>query len=115
MDNKELLKIAYNAIEDKKGERIRIIDISKISVIADYFIITNGNNINQVQAISDNVLEEMKKSGAELNQCEGYRSGNWILMDFGGIIVHIFSKDDRFFYDLERVWNDGTIIDIGDL
>lgn len=115
MEGKEILKIAYEAIADKKGERIRILDISQVSVIADYFIVTNGNNTNQVQAIADNVAEELRKVGVELKQSEGYRTAGWILMDFGSVIVHVFSKDDRFFYDLERVWSDGRAIEFEDL
>jgi len=114
-DAKELVKIAYAALENKKGENIKIIDISKVSVLADYFIIANGSNRNQVQALVDNVQEELYKLGYEPLQVEGYQTGNWILMDYGDIIVHVFSKEDRLFYDLERIWRDGKDIEIGDL
>lgn len=110
MDNKTALKVAYGAIADKKGENTQIIDISGVSVIADYFIVTNGNNINQVKAIADNVEEELAKLGLSPRQIEGYGTASWILMDFGGIIVHVFSKEDRLFYDLERIWSDGKRI-----
>ena len=115
MDNREILKAAYEAIADKKGENTRIIDISGVSVIADYFIVTNGNNTNQVQAIADNVEEKMMELGVKLNQTEGYNTAGWILMDFGSIIVHVFSKEDRFFYDLERIWSDGKKVEIEEL
>lgn len=115
MDNKEVLKAAYEAIADKKGENTRIIDISQISVIADYFIVTNGNNNNQVQAIADNVEEELGKMGITPRQIEGYRTAGWILMDFGSVIVHVFSKEDRLFYDLERIWSDGRQVDIEEI
>lgn len=109
---KEMAKIAYQALDEKKGEDIKIIDISGISVMADYFLIANGNSDSQVRALVDNVDEELHKAGYTLKQREGYGSGNWVLMDFGDIIVHIFDKDNRLFYDLERIWRDGTIIDI---
>lgn len=114
-DAKELVKVVYNALESKKGENIKIIDISDVSVLADYFIIANGSNQNQVQALVDNVQEELYKIGHEPVQIEGYRTGNWILMDYGDIIVHVFSKEDRLFYDLERIWRDGKDIEISEI
>ncbi len=112
---KDIAKLAYAALADKKGEDIRIIDISKISVLADYFIIASGSNKNQVQAMADNVQDELLKSGIEVKQIEGYQSGNWILMDYGDIIIHVFSSEDRLFYDLERIWRDGASISVEEL
>lgn len=114
-DAKELVKAAYAALDNKKGENIKVIDISGVSVLADYFIIANGSNRNQVQALVDNVQEELYKMGHEPLQVEGYQTGNWILMDYGDIIVHVFSKEDRLFYDLERIWRDGKDIEISEL
>lgn len=102
---------AILALEDKKAEDIRVIDISQVSVIADYFIIANGNNTSQIQAMADEVEEKLYKAGYPLKQKEGYRNANWILLDFGDIIVHIFDKENRLFYDLERIWRDGLVID----
>lgn len=113
--SKEMAKIVINALEEKKAEEIRAIDISEISVIADYFIIANGSNRNQVQALADNVDEMLQKANYSSKQVEGYDGANWILMDYGDIIVHLFSKEDRLFYDLERIWRDGKIIDINNL
>ena len=115
MSAKELVKIAYNALDDKKGQDICIINIEEISTVADYFIIVSGDNRNQVQAIADNVSDELAKVGCEVKQTEGYHSANWILMDYGDIIVHIFNKEDRLFYDLERIWRDGKIVEIDEL
>ena len=109
---KEMVKLAIHALEDKKGEDIRIIDIRQVSVLADYFIIASGSNANQVQA--DNVEEILGKSGYEPRQIEGYRNANWILMDYGDIIVHVFCREDRLFYDLERIWRDGKIMEAGE-
>ncbi|PXV95458.1 ribosome-associated protein [Lachnotalea glycerini] len=113
--SKEMVKTTYRALEDKKAEDIRIIDIGNVSVLADYFIIANGNNENQVKALVDNVQEELFKAGYEPKQVEGYRTGKWILLDYGDIIVHVFSKEDRLFYDLERIWRDGKNIEIDNL
>ena len=115
MQAKEMAKIAYHALDEKKGEDIRIIDIAGISVLADYFIIANGSSESQVQAMVDNVEEEMHKAGYALKQREGYGSGNWVLLDFGDVIVHVFDKENRLFYDLERIWRDGKNIEITEL
>ena len=112
---KEMAKIAYHALDEKKGRDIRIIDIAGISVLADYFIIANGSSESQVQAMVDNVEEEMHKAGYSLKQREGYGSGNWVLLDFGDVIVHVFDKENRLFYDLERIWRDGKNIEITEL
>lgn len=112
---KELAVLAVEALEDKKAEDIAIIDISEVSVIADYFIIAGGNNKSQIQALSDVVDEKLGRAGLPLKQIEGYNNANWILLDFGDIIVHIFDKENRLFYDLERIWCDGKKIELNDL
>lgn len=111
----KMAKIAYQALDDKLAEDIKVIDIRNISVIADYFIIADGSNKNQVQAMVDNVQDELEKAGFPMKQLEGYRVGSWILIDFGDIIVHIFDKENRLFYDLERIWKDGVEVDIQNL
>lgn len=108
---KQMAKLAYKALDDKKGEDIKIIDISQISMLADYFIIANGTNANQVNALVDSVEEELSKAGYDVKQREGYGLGNWVLLDFGDIIVHVFDKENRLFYDLERIWRDGKLMD----
>ncbi|HJB81851.1 MAG TPA: ribosome silencing factor [Candidatus Mediterraneibacter intestinavium] len=113
--SKEMAKIAYNALSDKKGEDIKIIDITGISVLADYFLIANGNSDSQVSALVDNVEEELHKAGYPLRQREGQASGSWVLLDFGDIIVHVFDKENRLFYDLERIWKDGKDVTIDEL
>lgn len=112
MTSKELAKIAVKAMDDKKCENIKVIDISSISSIGDYFIIGNGDNINQVHAISDNVDEMLAKEQYFPKQVEGYQNGNWILMDYGDIIIHIFDKENRVFYNLERIWKDGKEVEL---
>ena len=111
MTSKELAKLAIEALEDKKAEDIQVIDISEISTIADYFIIANGTNKSQIQTMTDNVAEVLGRAGCPEKHIEGYQSANWILMDFQDIIVHIFDKENRLFYDLERIWRDGVMID----
>lgn len=115
MDSKTLVKLACQALEDKKGHDIRIIDISSVSSMGDYFLIADGSNRNQVQALCDNVEEALHKAGAKLKNREGYANGGWILLDYYDIIVHIFVEEERSFYDLEHVWRDGTPISPKDL
>lgn len=112
---KSLAALAVEILEDKKAEDISVIDISEVSVIADYFIIAGGNNKSQIQALSDAVDEKLGRAGLPLKQIEGYNNANWILLDFGDIIVHIFDKENRLFYDLERIWRDGKRIDLSEL
>lgn len=115
MTAKEMIKVAYEALEDKKGEDIRIIEISEISTIADYFIIANGTNTSQVSALVDSVDEKLGKLGIQPKRVEGARSLSWVLMDYGDIIVHVFMKEDRLFYDLERIWKDGKFVEMEEL
>ena len=110
-----MANIAYKALDDKKGEDIKIIDISTVSTIADYFIIANGSNENQVRALVESVEDELAKAGFVVKQREGYGLGNWVLLDFGDIIVHVFDKENRLFYDLERIWRDGKYMDVENL
>ena len=114
-NNKQNLKIAIKALEDKKGEKISVIDISKVSVIADYFIIASGKNANQLRAMADEVEEKLGKEGIEPRQVEGYAAANWILMDYRDFIIHIFNEEQRLYYDIERIWSDGKNIEIDSL
>ena len=109
---KELVKTAVNALKDKKGGNIRVIDIHDVSVVADYFIIADGANVSQVQALADNVEEFMEKAGQPEHKTEGYQSAGWILLDYGDFVVHVFDKDSRDMYDLERIWSDAEKVEI---
>ena len=113
--SKEMAQKAFHALEDKKAKDICILDISAVSVLADYFLIASGSNRNQVQAMVDNVQEELHKAGFDPRQVEGYQTANWVLLDYGDIIIHIFDEENRLFYDLERIWRDGALIQAEDL
>ena len=112
---KNMARIACAALEDKKAEEIKIISIEKVSTLADYFIIASGSNRNQIQAMVDNVDEEMEKAGYIKKQIEGYQNANWILLDYGDLVIHVFDTENRLFYDLERIWRDGESIEIASL
>ena len=111
----EIVKKAVTALEDKKAEDIMVIDISEVSSIADYFIIANGSNVNQLAAMQDAVDEAFYKAGLHAKQIEGNKNSTWILIDYNDVIVHLFDKEDRLFYDLERIWKDGKVIDLANM
>ena len=111
---KMYVKTIINALENKKAENIQVIDIRHISAVADYFITANGANTSQIQALSDNVEEKLAALGAFPKHIEGYHNATWILMDYLDILVHIFDKESRGFYDLERLWRDGTAVALSD-
>ena len=111
-DAKKMALLACKALEDKKASDIKVIDIEQITTLADYFIIASGSNRNQVQAMADNVDEVLGKAGYQLKQTEGYSSANWILLDYGTVIVHVFYPETRDFYDLEHLWADATPVEI---
>jgi len=100
------LSIIIKACEDKKGIDIKALNIAKLTPIADYFVIVTGNSSSQVMAIADEVENKMMEAGNVEVTKEGYRSGRWILLDFNDIIVHVFHKEEREFYNLERLWSD---------
>ena len=103
----EAVTIAKEALDDKKAEDVKALDLRGLSNIADFFIIASGNNVNQLRAMADQVEEKLYRlAGLRLHHSEGYQSGTWILLDFGNIIVHLFNKKERDFYSLDRVWSD---------
>ena len=110
----EMAKLACKALDDKKGLDIKVIDIHDVSVIAEYFIIASGTNVNHVQAMVDNVEDTLGRAGYEAKQIEGNKSSSWILMDYGDLIVHVFDEENRLFYDLERIWRDGKLLDVNE-
>ena len=109
---KQMAQLVCRALDEKKGRDIKVIDIHEVSVIADYFVIASGSNQNQVQAMVDNVEEQLGRAGFEPKQVEGVRNSSWILMDYGDVIVHVFDEENRLFYDLERIWRDGKTLDM---
>ena len=114
-DAKNMALLACEALEYKKASDIKVIDIEQITTLADYFIIASGSNRNQVQAMADNVDEVLGKAGYPCKQTEGYSSANWILLDYGDIVIHLFDEENRLFYDLERIWRDGKVMDAKEL
>ncbi|PYF08790.1 ribosome silencing factor [Ureibacillus chungkukjangi] len=107
-----LLEIVYKAIDDKRGEDIVVLNMENISLLADYFLICNGNSDRQAQAIAKEVQDKAQEHGYDVKRVEGFDSARWILVDIGDIVVHIFHKDERAFYNLERLWGDAPQLDV---
>jgi ribosome-associated protein len=108
---KDELKIALKAVDSKKASDVTILDISEIASFADYFLICTGDSSRQIQAIADEVEAKLKENGYRPNHIEGYRNAEWVLLDYIDLVVHIFSKSARAFYDLERLWRDAKKLD----
>lgn len=104
--------IAVQAAENTKAVDLTVLDISNISIIADFFIICSGRSSTQVQAIAENIQEELEKEGVLALRREGFREATWVLLDYGDVIVHVFQEKERQFYNLERLWGDARIVDM---
>jgi len=104
-------QIIAKAADDKKAQDIIILDMRGLTLIADYFIICHGNSTTQTRAIADSVEEKMREQGMRVLRREGISEGNWILLDFGNYVVHVFTEEDRNFYGLERLWGDAKRIE----
>ena len=111
MTPKALAEEVVRILDSKKAEDLKVIETTELTILADYFVIANGNSDSQVRALVENVEEKMHKAGYAAKETEGHRSGAWVLIDFGDVIVHIFDRENRQFYNLERIWNDGKRID----
>ncbi|MDY0396742.1 ribosome silencing factor [Virgibacillus halophilus] len=106
MNVKEMLSLAAQACDDKRAEEIIALDMEHISLIADYFLICHGSNERQVQAIARAVKEKMEENDISIKRMEGFEQARWILVDIGDIVCHIFHRDERSYYNLERLWGD---------
>jgi ribosome-associated protein len=104
----ERIVAAIQAAAEKKAIDIVVLDLREIASFTDYFVITSGTNERQVQAISDEIYETLKKAGTTAARVEGYKTAEWILLDYGDFIVHVFEQKSRSFYDLERLWREST-------
>ena len=101
-----MVKCAVDAILDKKGYNVKSLFVGKVTSITDYFVLASGSNVNQIDAIIDSVEEAMKKADYELKIREGKPQGGWVLLDYGDIVVHLFTSEMREFYDLDNTWRD---------
>ena len=109
---KEVAAIAAKALDSKKGRDIKVLEIDKITTLADYFVICSGGSNTQINALGDEVEKELTLAGEEPLHREGYRGGTWVLLDYGCVVVHIFNDEARKFYSLEHLWADGEEVDL---
>ncbi len=106
------IKTVVDALEDKKGTNISVLDLSKVSDVTDCFVICSGSNRSQIQALADGVEDALGRNGLLHKGIEGYDTANWILIDYNDFVVHIFDKDSRDMYDLERIWSDADKVEV---
>ncbi|MNO14543.1 Ribosomal silencing factor RsfS [compost metagenome] len=107
----ELMNLAVSAAEDKKAMNIVTLDLKGVSLIADYFVICHGNSDTQVQAIATEIRKRVQEAGTEIRGIEGMNSARWVLMDLGDVVVHIFHRDEREYYNIERLWSDAKVVE----
>ncbi|MHA7963869.1 ribosome silencing factor [Paenibacillus sp. CAU 1782] len=107
----ELLKIAVDAAEDKKAINVVALNLKEISLVADYFVICSGNSDVQVQSIATEVRKQAEKSGVRVRGMEGMDSARWVLIDLGDVIVHVFHREERDYYNIERLWSDAKVVE----
>lgn len=108
----ERIRRTLNAGWEKKALDLTVLDLREIASFTDFFVIATGTNKRQVQAISDEVVEQLKRSGTRAARVEGYQTAEWILVDYGDFVVHVFDEKARRFYDLERLWREARRIDV---
>lgn len=114
MTQKEKIGTIVKALDWKKADDIQVLGIKDLTILADYFVIANGNSSTQTKALADEVEYKMKEQGIMPDRTEGYQGSNWIILDYGDIIVHVFYKETRSYYNLERLWSDAEQIDISE-
>ena len=114
MNSKKIIEIAVNALNDKKAGNISALEVGDLTVIAEYFILATATSTTHVRALADIVDEKLSEAGFEPNHIEGKATG-WILLDYNGVVIHIFTKETREYYNLDRMWDDGKKIDLDDV
>ena len=112
MTEREMVGVAVKALDSKKGKDIRVLHTGDQTTLADYFIICNGTSNTQVKALADAVEEAMSKNGEEPHHVEGHRGGQWTLLDYSSVVIHVFTEEAREFYSLERLWSDAAPVDV---
>ncbi|MBR2563509.1 MAG: ribosome silencing factor [Paenibacillus sp.] len=108
---KELMNMVVTAADDKKASNIVALDLNNISLVADYFVICHGNSDTQVQAIATEIRKQAHEAGVTIKGIEGMDSARWVLMDLGDVVVHVFHRDEREYYNIERLWSDAKVVE----
>ena len=114
LEEKQMLETIIRALDSKRAEDIRLIGIKDLTIVADYFVVANGTSNAQTKALADEVEFQLKQKGLEPTRTEGYQDATWIVLDYGSVVVHVFYKETRDYYKLERLWQDGEQVDISE-
>ena len=114
MESLEIIKIAANAINEKKGREIAVIKIGDLTVLAEYFLLCTANSSTQVRALCDEVEDKLENAGIRPHHIEGKATG-WVALDYGSVIIHVFGRQEREFYDLDKMWSDGELINLDEI
>jgi iojap-like ribosome-associated protein len=114
IESKQILEIAVRAADSKHAEDIMALNVSEISLLADYFVICSANSERQINAIVDEIIDKEQEAQFEVKRVEGKDGGKWVLIDLGDVIVHVFSNSERDFYNLEKLWSDAPLVEITD-
>ena len=109
---KEVAAIAAKALDDRKGVDIALLEIAEVTTLADHFLICTGTSSTHVKSLCDSVEEALDNAGEPALRREGHRGGTWVLLDYGCLVVHVFTEETRQFYDLERLWGDAKKVDL---
>lgn len=112
MTSLELAAKAAVVLDSKKAKDLKIIGIRDVSILADFFVLATGTSSTHVKALADETEFQLEESGFRPGHKEGYRSNSWVLLDYGNVVVHVFTEESRKFYDLDRLWQDGEIVDL---
>ncbi|MVB11899.1 Ribosomal silencing factor RsfS [Caprobacter fermentans] len=112
MTSLELAVQAAKILDSKKAKNLKVIGIRDVSILADYFVLATGTSSTHVKSLADETEFQLGESGLNPGHKEGYRSNSWVLLDYGNVVVHVFTEESRNFYDLDRLWQDGEIVDL---
>jgi len=112
MNEQQILELVVKTLDAKKGEELKVIKIADVSSLANYFVLATGNSSTHVKSLADETEQVLKKAGVTPRRTEGYRGADWIVLDYIDVVVHVFYKETREFYDLERLWEEGESVDV---
>jgi ribosome-associated protein len=115
MTPNEMVQLSVKAADDKRAEDIVVLDVQGISLVADYFMICHGNSEKQVEAIARELKNQAQENGFEVKRLEGLDQSRWVLIDLGDVIVHVFHRDDRTYYNLEKLWGDAPTLNVASM